>query len=266
MSNETQAGSQEEWIQNNYELYGGDGYNAYIDEFGYRFGRLATHFENRIYYWEIWNEPNCWADNPDPGIYLGCSFIYPSNFAALLTHVHSQAHYYSNLNVYIISGGLLSHDFNGMDWEDSGAAYLNDTFNMGVNITGKFAWTKETYGSYPLDALGQHIYIDQLWYVNRERLSDYLDYMQMILAGYGEGDKATWITEFGWQTSQVDELIQGTNIITSLEEMQDKGYIAAGIYFQLDDTPSEYMYWGLFNEWGIAKEAFYAFKDFQNFF
>ena len=106
---------------------------------------LAAHWEGRIRYWEIWNEPNCWTTNPSPGVYEGCSYIYPSNFAALLAHCHALVHYYSNLDVQIISGGLFGHDIGGFGLGQSGATYLNNTYSVGINQTGKFTWAMTNF-------------------------------------------------------------------------------------------------------------------------
>jgi len=161
LCNEGWPGSQADWQANNWENTGGDGYNAYIDQFGYAFARMAAHWQGQIKHWEIWNEPDCWSSNPTPGVYEGCSYIYPSNFAAMLTHCHSQVRYYNNIPVQVISGGLFAHDIGGFTWSGSGAQYLDSTYNVGINHTGKFAWTMAAYGSYPLDGVGHHIYINQ---------------------------------------------------------------------------------------------------------
>jgi len=181
MSNESWRGSQADWQANNWENTGGDGYNTYIDQFGYAFARMAAHWQGQIKYWEIWNEPNCWSSNPSPGVFVGCSYIYPSNFAAMLTHCHSQVHYYNNIPVQIISGGLFGHDIGGFNSGSAGAQYLDSTYNVGINSTGKFAWTMATYGSYPLDGIGHHIYINQGGNVSTSWFGTYLDYVHNIV-------------------------------------------------------------------------------------
>src|SRR5947208_1701083 len=212
---ESWPGTQADWCANNWENTGGDGYNAFIDQFGYFFGRVASHWQGKIKYWEIWNEPNCYSDNPSPGVYEGCYFIYPSNFAALLTHCHSQVHYYNNIDVQIISGGLFGHDIGGFGTGQAGADYLNNTYNIGINYTGKFAWTMGTYGAYPLDAIGQHIYINQGGTVSSTWFGTYLDYVHNVVTSYeGAGTpKKTWMTEFGWTTvGGVGEATQSANL------------------------------------------------------
>src|SRR5256885_7087114 len=63
MSNESWPGSQSDWQANNWENTGSDGYNTYIDQFGYAFARMAAHWQGQIKYLEVWNEPDCWNYN-----------------------------------------------------------------------------------------------------------------------------------------------------------------------------------------------------------
>lgn len=268
LSNESVNGSQEEWTANNFEHQGGDGHNSYIDEFGYRFARLAKHFEGKIYYWEIWNEPNAWRNSPEEGVYEGGTFLYPSNFAALLTHAHSQAHYYNNINVHIISGGLFGHDLNGYSEEGAGANYLDKIYDVGINSTGKFAWAKDTYGTYPLDSIGQHIYINQGGVVDQFWFSTYLDYVRSVVTKWeGENSlKKTWVTEFGWQTLEVSEDIQAANLDLSYDAIKNKSYVEAAIWFQLEDIAPINMYYGLYRPDFSEKPSFGIFHDHSIYF
>jgi hypothetical protein len=248
LSNESWPGSQAEWNENNWENDGGDGYNAYIDGFGYAFGRMASHWLGEIRFWEIWNEPNCWSTNPAPGVYEGCSYLYPSNFAALLTHCHSQVHYYGSLDVQVISGGVFGHDIGGFNTGSAGADYLDSTYDVGIHHTGKFAWAMGTYGSYPLDAVGQHIYINQGGAVSTAWFGTYLDYVHNVLTAWeGAGTtKKTWLTEFGWTTASVSENRQSLNLDAAYNVLKGKGHVESGMWFQLDDNPAGDMYYGIF--------------------
>src|SRR5207237_940823 len=68
-------------------------------------------------------------------------------------------------DVTLISGGLFGHSIGGVYGSDNaGASYLNSTYNMGVNVIGTWKTIKAQTGSYPLDAVGQHIYLDQSQY------------------------------------------------------------------------------------------------------
>jgi len=261
---ESWPGTQSDWCANNWENTGGDGYNAFIDQFGYFFGRVASHWQGKIKYWEIWNEPNCYSDNPSPGVYVGCYFIYPSNFAALLTHCHSQVHFYNSLDVQVISGGLFGHDIGGFGTGQAGADYLNNTYNIGINYTGKFAWTMGTYGSYPLDAIGQHIYINQGATVNSTWFGTYLDYVHNVVTSYeGAGSpKKTWMTEFGWATvGGVSETTQNNNISTAFNVANGKSYLKSALQFQMDDNPPGGAYYGLFRPDLTKKPSWTTFNS-----
>jgi hypothetical protein len=261
MSNESWRGSQDDWTENSYERSGGDGYNDYIDQFGYAFARIAKHYEGKIGAWEIWNEPNCWAENPAPGVYRGCSFIYPSNFAAMLTHCHSQVHYYSDVDVQVVSGGLFGHDLGGFAKGPAGVDYLDSTYDAGINRTGKFGWARSTYGRYPLDAVGQHIYINQGGAVSTSWFRTYLDWMHGIVTKWegASSNKPTWITEFGWTQPSVSEATQASNLAQAMAVMKAKSYVAHAIWFQNEDGGPGFAY-GLFRGDGSKKPAQTQFR------
>ncbi|MBI2022934.1 hypothetical protein HYS97_03745, partial [Candidatus Daviesbacteria bacterium] len=226
MSNESWHGSQSDWTTNNWEnIPGGDGYNQYFDQYCYAFQRIAKHFEGKIKYWELWNEPNAWTNQTSPTTFEGGSFIYPSNFAAMLAQCHAQVHYFNSMDIQVISGGLFGHNLAGFWTGGAGADYLDKTYDIGINHTGKFAWTKATYGSYPLDAIGQHIYINQFkdsGNVNTAEFSNYLRYVNDVVKKWeGSGtNKKTWVTEFGWTTKDVSESQQATNLEKAFKTMK----------------------------------------------
>src|SRR5258707_5774939 len=113
LSNESWPGTQGDWTANNTENTGGDGSNAYIQDFAASAaGYLATHFTGKITQWEVWNEPNAWTSNPSPGVYTGGSYIYPSNFAWLLKDSYTAIKNASASDV-VISGGRCGTDPSG---------------------------------------------------------------------------------------------------------------------------------------------------------
>ena len=75
-------GSQSDWCANNAENNpGANGDNAFVESFATNaVVPIVQHFRNRVKYYELWNEPNCWSDNPSNGVYTGCTYIYPSNY------------------------------------------------------------------------------------------------------------------------------------------------------------------------------------------
>ncbi|WP_375773077.1 hypothetical protein NR798_20025 [Archangium gephyra] len=251
LSNESWHGEQWQWQENSWEVAGGNGYNTYIDQFGYMAGRVAAHFNGRIKHWEIWNEPNCYSTSPWPGAYEGCSYIYPSNFAALLGHAYTQMKYYNRYDVQVISGGLLSHNLYGSNQDSAGATYLSDTYWTGVNV-GSWSWIRANAGSYPLDHIGHHLYVDQGGYVNSSTLSQYLTWIRNAYAAY-EGSttpKKIFETEIGWTTDSVSEGVQASNITTTYNVMRGTSYVASAIWFYLQDSPG--LNYGLYRASGLS--------------
>src|SRR5947209_20517129 len=73
-------GGQTAWTQNNAENTSGNGANPYVE--GYATNAvlvIVQHFGDRVKFYELWNEPNCWCSKPSPGMLIGCTFIYLSN-------------------------------------------------------------------------------------------------------------------------------------------------------------------------------------------
>jgi hypothetical protein len=181
----------------------------------------------------------------------------------MLTHCHSQVHFYNDIDVEIISGGLFGHDIGGFNTGSAGADYLNSTYDVGINHTGKFAWTMGTYGSYPLDAVGQHIYINGGGGVSTSWFGTYLDYVHNVLTTWEGGGtpKKTWLTEFGWGTDGVSEATQSSNLNAAYGVIRNKAYVASGLWFQLDDNPGANMYWGLFRSNLTKKPSWTTFNS-----
>lgn len=251
LSNESWPGSQAQWQENSQELTGGNGYNAYIDGFGYMAGRVASHFNGRVKYWEIWNEPNCYSTSPSPGVYTGCSYIYPSNFQALLGHVYTQMKYYNQFDVQVISGGLFGHNLYGNTADSAGANYLSATYSSGINV-GSWSWILANAGTYPLDHIGHHLYVDQVGTTSSATLSQYLSWIRNAYVAY-EGTatpKKIFETEIGWTTGSVSESVQASNLSTAYSVMRGTSYVASALWFNLQDSPG--LNYGLYRASGLG--------------
>jgi hypothetical protein len=245
--------------------------------------------------WEVWNEPNAWTSNPSPGVYTGSTFIYPSNFAWLLKRSYA-AIKGANAAAVVISGGLFGHDVGGAAMtlrEDgarrtvrkqgtyapaagaapaaapagpcpnttlsnvSGATYLCTTYQMGSSKAG---WKKP----YPLDHIGQHLYVDQGSTTSAAKFSTYLQDVRSAYLIY-EGSttpKQTHMTEFGWQTDFVSQAVQAQNLQTSYQTFRTTSYVARAYWFSVQDVPEGGVYFGLVDGDGAPKPAFSAFQTY----
>ena len=83
---------QAQWSAANAEIDRGNGHNPFIDSYVAALRTLATRFHGRVQLWELWNEPNAWMRQERQGAataYSGGSYIYPSNYAALLARAYA---------------------------------------------------------------------------------------------------------------------------------------------------------------------------------
>jgi hypothetical protein len=267
IGHEAWPGDQQAWTANNAEHARGDGDNQYLRHFADdAAGVLATHFEDRIRDWEIWNEPNTWTEQDDHGLPMGGSFIYPSNFAWALTRAY-EAIKLARPDAIVISGGLFGHDMseNALLFArdpcptgvNSGADYLCATYEQGLQHAG---WQP---GRYPFDHVGQHLYIDGGRPTSEEKLRFYLDDIRDAYLSYegGESPKTTFITEFGWSTKDLSQEVQAQNLLTAFDTFREVGYVARAYWFGAQDVPEAGLFYGLLDASGQKKPAFNVYLD-----
>ncbi len=227
-----------EWQANNKEVAGGNGWNSYLDSWCSAFIRYATHWQGKIKYWELWNEPDC------------LSTLYPSNFAALLANAYDRART-ANLPIEIISGGLCA---NGCSDPNQGPGYLSKVYNMGINQTGWFTWIYNKWGTYPMDHIGFHIYPANQWgLLDQTALSNYFECFWNTVRTY-EGantSKKLWLTEFGWSTANCTETQQAQNLSNAFSIIRSKPYILHANWFYLQDNGLGLNY-GVFRAGGLT--------------
>ena len=297
---ESWKGVQSDWTASNAENTGGSGDNAYIRSFANNAaGVLANHFKGRITAWEIWNEPNAWTSHPSPTVYQGSSYLYPSNYAWMLSRSQS-AIKNADPNNIVISGGLLGHDIGGVTAnvaangtvtqvtkhgnrpEDhpsqpggrpdqpgtapggatpasspqgaaatvscpkgslpSGADYLCAVYDMGIR---KARWKS---GAYPLDQIGQHLYIDQGGATSADKIGAYLQEIRNAYVAY-EGastPKQTHVTEVGWQsTGSMTEALQASNLTTAFGKFKTTAYVGRAYWHSVQDISYAGLFFGL---------------------
>jgi hypothetical protein len=297
ISNESWPGNQSAWIASNTEVATGTGDNAYIQSFAQNAaGVLAAHFDSRIGAWQVWNEPNAWTSTDDSGNPTGGTFIYPSNFAWMLKRSHS-AIKSGSAGATVVSGGLFGHDQGGNTVTSaanggavnvlkrgtlvgaaakngnkptppppatcsssisSGADYLCATYARGIENAG---WTS---GSYPLDEIGQHIYVDIGGRTSASKITRYLKDVRDAYAFY-EGattSKRTSVTEIGWTTAFVSERVQSQNLRTAYETIRSTSYVTRGYWFFIQDIPAAQLFFGLVDPNGNQKSAYSAYQTY----
>jgi fibronectin type 3 domain-containing protein len=271
-------GSQANWCTNNYENnHAANGDNAYIEGFATNAVLpIVQHFRDRVKIYELWNEPNCWTSNPSNGVYTGATYIYPSNFGWLLTRSWETVHIAHQINdVTLFSGGLFGLNSYGASYSSAGGQYLDDTYSTGTNVLkgGSFAHTKSNYGAYPLDGIGEHIYITIAGLVSSNSFRQYEDWVHSALTKY-EGTsspKKTFITEFGWQTTNssnangVSAAVQDTNLVTAFRAINAAPYVQTAIWFQWADNPAGGMWYGVVDSAGNPKPSYPDYQRYERF-
>jgi hypothetical protein len=251
---ESHPGSQTDWIQNNAEVDGGSGDNPYLRTWASQtFRTLMTRFPT-VTTWEVWNEPNCWTTNPpgDKDKLPGQFYIYPSNFAWLLSHAHDEAVKMKPPR-QIVSGGLLGADFIGEPVSDTAVPYLRDTFKMGRE---KARWGATP----PVDGWGLHLYIRSGSLCDPAYFAKFPSAFQEELDKLDPRRKPIWLTEVGWQTDPggLSEEDQAKNVTMLMKDIAGRSQFGPLFFFKLRDEPD--LRFGLQRTDGSPKPAFEAFK------
>ena len=256
--NDAWPGQQSDWCAGNAENGLGNGDNPYMQALTTAFVAISRHFSGAISDYEIWNEPNAWKSNPSPTVFQGGSFLYPSNFAWLLHHVYNT----KVAGVTIISGGLFGHNIGGAP--SPGDVYLGNTYSQGKALA-KWEDDLNAYGSYPLDAIGQHIYVDQGGSTSSSTITYFLDAVRNTASQYEPPPyrKPTVMTEIGWNTAGVSESIQASNLAVSFDLINQTSYVTRAMWFNTQDEtilPSG-SHWGIYHFDGTPKLSLQVFQE-----
>jgi hypothetical protein len=258
LSNEAWNGWLSLWQANNAEAAGGTGDNTYLQEFSQKAAlELVRHFAGQIDTWEIWNEPN------QPATYL-----YPSNFAQLLAHVYRDVRAAGITTASFVSGGITSvQDSSGkITSASSGADYLTQTYAQGKRLA-EWNIIRTDSGSYPLDSIGQHIYIDGYAKTTAAKIRSSLKFLRdaYVQGEGGSTTKKTVITEFGWSTKNVSEKVQSDNLQTAYIEYKRTVYLQNAYWFFLQDEVGSGLYFGLLRVAATQKPSWNAYQTYANY-
>jgi hypothetical protein len=232
ISNATVEASQAEQVANSAEAAGGNGDNAYIANLGsVVFPMLLRRFADRIRVWEISNEPNVWTSNDaytltasdaDTGRLPGGTFVYPSNFAQLLSrsfYAARAAEQDGAPALATVSGGLLSMNRandgptnplrDAALFDNVAGDYLQAFVDAGFAHAGWQTIVKR-YHRFPVDGWGLHLYVNQETaavagdpWANFGRYVAAFQHMTGQLSAKHLGRGRTlpvWITELGFGT------------------------------------------------------------------
>lgn len=259
---------QAQWTANNAEAAGGDGHNAFVDAYVSTVGDLVAHFRGRVSVWELWNEPNVWTHQEQRGgtaVYSGGSYIYPSNYAVLLARAYRAIKGQAGLrDVMLVSGGLLAHNNGGAtNAHNSGAPYLQAVYEAGRHGPADWEGVRRELGSYPLDATGQHLYLDRGGKSSADHVRAYLGWLRQAQEAYeGTGTaKPIYVTETGWKTTAVSPQVQAANLSTLYSACADVPYVAGVLWFQVADNAAAHLDYGVTDAHWNHKPAFAAFQQ-----
>ncbi len=101
----------------------------------------------------------------------------------------------------LVFGGILAHNNGGATTADnSGAPYLRDVYERGLHGPANWDGVRRALGSYPLDAVGQHPYVDQGGACTGDHIRAYLGWLHGTIEDYeGRGSvKPLYVTEVAW--------------------------------------------------------------------
>jgi hypothetical protein len=256
LSNEAWNGLDTHWQGNNAEtVVGGNGDNQYIRDFSqYAAVVLAKHYAGQIDVWEVWNEPS-----------QSATYMYPSNFAQLLAQVYTKTKVAGVTNVRFVSGGITAlQDSSGNITADSvGASYLRQVYSQGKVLAG-WETIRSQYGSYPLDTVGQHIYLDGFGRTSSANIGTALQLLRnaYVASEGGSTTKKTVITEFGWATNNVSEQVQASNLQTAYTTYKQTAYVERAYWFFTRDEPTPRLYFGLLRANSSQKPAWKSYQTY----
>jgi len=229
--------------------------------FSNRVMEIVSRYQDRILFWEIWNEPNSMSGVP--------SATYGQIIAMCYRAIKTR---YPHLTVLHA----------GLSWA------WNDARNYLSNVYGSAACQayRAAYGHYPFDIVAIHPYA---WTSNPDTyFVTQINGFKVAMNARGDGWKRIWITEMGWSNTdsslglnkgsqtandyyQALYLTKAYRIISTLTDPaypQYGPYVEKMFWFAYEDNPFEDAALGLrafsgftVTTLGATKPCYYAYQD-----
>jgi hypothetical protein len=199
--------------------------------------KIIDHFKDRVRVFEIYNEPNNWRDTKSKR-----PTIAPYYLAKLWQDIYLRTKFENGRDqdpcsqVTLVSGALLSFD----DADDA-SNYLSQVFAAG---RGQLAWDwmHEHVGTYPLDAVGFHLYPGQGGTLSaggvQSTIAANLGQFENTVDALDPGtQRPVWLTEIGWTTDFVSAEQQAAFTTAAYQAMNADARMRGAFYFTYQDFP-----------------------------
>ncbi len=228
------------------------------DDFRLRFvarvQEIVSHYASRanpIRNWEIWNEEDICVTGY-------CPRVDPEPFGRILADVY-HAIKAIDPGATVVLGGISPKGF------EYTSNYLADLYATAA-LQGHLA----QYGYHPFDVVGAHPYAEVFTSPN-PGLTQVLDSdVKAVMNANGDAAKKVWLTEMGWNTSQVSETSQASYLTQSyqmLDTHADPAHPENGPYVQRYFWFC-YKDFGTTDRWGLktadlsrAKPSYTSYKN-----
>ncbi|MDE2126863.1 MAG: hypothetical protein KGJ62_09765 [Armatimonadetes bacterium] len=261
-------GGQKLWLQGSAETGSGDGSNPYLRAWCADALLPLLKAFPQVRAWEVWNEPNCWTRHSPgaPGVLPGGSYLYPSNFAWLLTETWKTVRACSPGSL-VVAGGILTAGFTHSVAANVATEYIRATVSAGNQLDGWSDLPAECGGA-PVDAWGLHLYPDSDSRVASGVIDAYYTAFRkaLVAALPRQGAAAVWVTEIGWAARTGDvraEAREAANLVEAFTELAQQPGIGPVFWFTLHDNPSAGLWYGLRTANDQPKPAWAAWKSIR---
>jgi hypothetical protein len=217
-----------------------DAAHAWIAEYVDNFDAIVEHFQDRVEFFESFNEPNNWNGQT-------IAWVHPYWMAKMVLEIYKRIKVQNKRPVTLVSGPILTHD------DDTGVGYIDTFFTEGKNQHG---WNefRAQHGTFPLDGLGFHIYIER----EPDTASTARAYKKRVeqvwnvftLHEGADTPKRLFVSEFGWQSAHGEDH-KARHIETALPLLLGDWRVRLAILFCMQGWDT--LTWGIYRPFGLGE-------------